>query len=120
MLPDLDCGSCHAGGVPQVEVETDSDDSGHGLVSAKITDDRWELNVRAQVPDFLSLSDIRSMDWNSRRVASVGTCLGAAVFWSSDGDTATIMVGHDDETWDLAVSIAVEVVDDLVRQVRLL
>ncbi|MEV0291875.1 hypothetical protein AB0H36_47825 [Kribbella sp. NPDC050820] len=36
------------------------------------------------------------------------------------GKAATIMIGHDDETWDLAISVPLGLVDDLVRQVEAL
>ena len=104
--------------MPQVDVDIALDESGHDLVNAKFTDDGWELNVRARASEFLTLRDIRAMDWNSRRVAKVGTSAGAGVFWCSDGEAATIMIGHDDETWDLAISVPLGLVDDLVRQVE--
>ena len=88
------------------------------MVSAKLSDDCWELNVRASASEFLTLRDIRTMDWDSRRVANVGTSAGANVFWCSDGEAVTIMIGQDDETWDLALSVPVGLVDDLVRQVK--
>jgi hypothetical protein len=87
-------------------------------VNANFIDDRWELNVRARASEFLNLRDMRAMDWNSRRVAKVGTSAGADVFWCSDGQAATIMIGDDDETWGLAVSVPLGIVDDLVRQVE--
>lgn len=104
--------------MPQVDVDIALDESGHDLVNAKFTDDRWELNVRARASEFLTLRDIRAMEWNSRRVAKVGTSAGAGVFWCSDGEAATIMIGHDDETWDLAISVPLGIVDDLVRQIE--
>lgn len=100
-----------------VDVEAVHDESGEEALLAKFSDDGWELNVRAPAPEFLTLRDIRMFDWDTRRVAKVGTCAGASAFWCSDGKTATILVGHDDETWDVAVTVPVEVIDDLVRQV---
>ncbi|HEX5997196.1 MAG TPA: hypothetical protein VFY84_18815 [Jiangellales bacterium] len=90
---------------------------GDEFVLAKLSDDLWEVNIRAQRSEFLTLRDIRTMDWNSRRAAEAGVSAGADVFWCSDGHVATIVVGHDEETWDLAVSVPVGIVDDLVRQV---
>jgi hypothetical protein len=37
------------------------------------------------------------------------------VFWASSGDDATIMIGHDDETWDVAVTVPTEVVERIAR-----
>ena len=103
----------HASDVPELVIDVDLD----GVVTAKISADGWELNVRAQASEFLRLRDIRSVDWNSRQAAKAGRSAGAGVFWCCEGDVATIMVGHDDEVWDLAVTVPVAIVDDLVRQV---
>ena len=37
------------------------------------------------------------------------------MFWSCEGPTASILIGSDDETWDVAVEVPVEVVDQIVE-----
>src|SRR5690242_12532940 len=96
-----------------VVVDADVD----GFVNAKVADHDWEINVRAEASAFLALGDIRKADWNARRSIQAGRSAGADVFWSSDGDGVTIMIGVDDESWDLAVTVPVGVVDELVTQV---
>ena len=100
-----------------VQVETVLDDAGEESLLVKLSDDGWELNVRAPATELLALRDIRAFDWDGRRAVQVGVCAGASAFWSSDGATATILIGQDDETGDVAVSVPVEVVDELVRPV---
>ena len=104
--------------MPDLSIDMYVDEHGRDLVGAKFSNDTWELNVRATRSDLLGLAAIRAMDWGLRAMVHVGMCAGADVFWSSDGRIATITVGHDDETWDMAVSLPVELVDDLVRQVQ--
>ena len=101
----------------QVSVDMELDEFDHEFVNAKFAGDSWELNVKAQASELLMLREIRNMDWDTRRSAKLGNSAVANVYWCSDGKTATIMVSHDDETWDVAVSVPVELVDDLVRQV---
>jgi hypothetical protein len=36
------------------------------------------------------------------------------VHWSAEGETATIMVGHDEESWDIAMMVAISTVDAIV------
>ncbi len=100
-----------------VGVEAVHDESGEEALLAKFSDGGWEIDVRAPASELLILRDIRTFDWDTRRPAKVGICAGASAFWCSDGKTATILVGHDDEAWDVAVSVPVEVIDDLVRQI---
>ena len=102
----------------EVVVEIEPDASGDALVLAKFSNDGWEVNVRAPASELLALRDVRTFDWDTRRAVKIGVCAGASAFWCSDGRTATILVGHDDEAWDIAVSVSVEVIDNLVRQIE--
>jgi hypothetical protein len=36
------------------------------------------------------------------------------VHWAAEGETATILVGHDEETWDIALTVPVATVDTIV------
>lgn len=106
--------------MPDLDVDVVLDETGAELVSAKFSDAGWELNVRAPASDFLSLRNVRTMDWATRRVRAVGESAGARVFWAADARTASILVGHDDETWDFSVTVPLEIVDELVRRVEAL
>ena len=94
-----------------LDVETDSS----GSLCAKFSSDTWEANVRASAHDFLALAGIREADWNSRASLPVGTCAGAPVFWSHERGVVSILIGNDDETWDVALTVPIALVDELVR-----
>jgi hypothetical protein len=96
-----------------VDAEVDAD--GRTVACAKITSGDWEVNVRATPPEFAALAPIRSSSWSSRNSIAVGTSAGAPVFWSCDGTTASILIGSDDETWDVALAIPIDVVDRIVE-----
>ncbi|WP_028645576.1 hypothetical protein [Nocardioides sp. URHA0020] len=99
--------------VVDAEVGTD----GGTVACAKIANGEWEVNVRATPFEFAALRTIRDATWTSRHSIAVGTSAGAAVFWSCDGPTASILIGSDDETWDVAVTIPVEDVDRVIELV---
>jgi hypothetical protein len=80
----------------------------------KLATDEWEVNVRASAGDFLKLAEIRSANWNQRGTVRAGESAGAPVFWTNEGDQATLLIGHDDETWDVAITVPV--VDEIVRE----
>ena len=77
--------------------------------------DDWELNIWSNFADLAMLRDIRTAKWNERRSIPAGTSAGARVFWSAEGETATIVIGHDDEAWDVAVLMPVTVVEKIAR-----
>ena len=84
------------------------------LVAVKLQTPTWELNFRATPEELVSLDGIRDTDWKTRRCLHVGECAGSRVHWSAQGDIATIMVGEDDETWDVAVTVPLASVDTIV------
>jgi len=87
-----------------------------GGILVKLRAPAWEINVRASAGDLRKLDDVRSADWNQRRSIQIGESANASVFWSCRGDEVTLMIGHDDETWDVAVGFPIEVVDAIVRE----
>ena len=87
-------------------------------IALKLATDEWEVNVYGSVDDLLRLSEIRSANWSERRSIQAGESAGARAYWASTGDEATLMIGHDDETWDVSVTVPFDVIDEVVREVR--
>lgn len=96
----------------RIDVALDIEADGEAAV--KLNSNSWELNVRASVEDLRNLGVVRRADWNTRSSLSVGHAAGAMVFWCSDGKSATVMVGFDDETWDISFELPLETVDQIV------
>ncbi|MFG2007390.1 hypothetical protein ACGFNU_50395 [Spirillospora sp. NPDC048911] len=97
-----------------VDVTLDEADGSTFLV--KLQAESWELNIRASATDLMRLRDIRDADWDARRSLAIGTCAGAGVFWAMSGDRVAILVGSDDETWDIAVAVPPAAVDEIVTR----
>jgi hypothetical protein len=96
-----------------VSIEREAD----GRRAVKLQTDAWEVNVRASSHDFMRLTEIRSADWSQRESIAVGESAGAPVFWASVDDHAALMIGHDDEAWDVSVTVPLDLVDEIVREV---
>jgi hypothetical protein len=74
----------------------------------------WELHIRASLADLARLSRIRDARWDERGSLQIGTCAGAPVFWAvSENDQATLLIGQDDETWDLALLVPLTTADEI-------
>ena len=73
----------------------------------KIQASDWELNVHLPHKEFYELSRIHTANWETRASIKAGLSAGASVFWTyhSGRRVVTILVGHDDETWDFAVVV---------------
>ena len=100
-----------------VVVELEVNEAGETIACAKISTSEWELNIRAPVSDFARLDRIRTADWHARASLAVGESAGAQVFWAAKGDSASILVGRDDETWDFSVTVPLAVVDEVTSLV---
>jgi len=96
-------------------VDVTVDDDGPD-VHVKLQDASWEINFGATRAELAALRSIRDADWDDRRSLHVGRSAGALLHWSCRDDTVTIMMGRDDETWDIAVEVPVATVDEIVRR----
>ena len=48
--------------------------------------------------------------------SGLGTSAGGQAFWASTGGAAALMIGHDDEAWDITVTIPFDVIDHVVDE----
>ncbi|GAA1736161.1 hypothetical protein [Luedemannella helvata] len=89
----------------------------HDVVLKLQGGDDWELNVWATFDELAQLREIRSAVWADRRAIAAGRSAGANVFWAAPSEgaphAATIMVGHDDESWDIALLVPVAQVEEI-------
>jgi len=85
-------------------------------VLVKLQTPAWELNFWATPQELAGLGSIRDTDYAAGRCLHIGESAGSRVHWSADGQTATIMVGHDEQTWDIAVMVPVTAVDTIVAE----
>jgi len=92
-------------------------DAAAGLVLKLATSD-WEVNVYGSAEDLSRLAEIRSANWSERRSIQAGESAGAHAYWASAGDQAALMIGRDDETWDVSVTGPYDVIDEVVREIR--
>ena len=99
-----------------VDYAVEREDAGFLL---KLQADDWEANVHASAEELLLLSDIRSASWAERRSIQSGESAGARVYWSAgEGDHANLMIGKDDESWDVQVAVQYTVIDQVVQLLR--
>jgi hypothetical protein len=94
-----------------LSIEPDND-----RLAVKLQSEEWEVNIYASPDELLRLREIRTADWNERRSIEAGESAGARAFWANTGDTAALMIGHDDETWAISVTLPLDVVEEIARQ----
>jgi len=63
------------------------------------------------------LSAVRTANWDQRQSIRAGACLEQPVFWcvNQDPDTVTVLIGPDDEMWEIAVVIPIAAVETVAR-----
>jgi hypothetical protein len=94
-------------------VDVTLNESTGDVVAMKLQTDAWELNIWAPLTDFMRLHEIKDAAWDTRRSLAIGTSADAPVYWVRSGGQAMVLVGHDDETWDIAVAMPLATVDEI-------
>lgn len=101
--------------VEDVAVDFDSFDN-----TVRITSGVCHIILHAAAAELVTLSAVEHAGWAQRGSVQVGTTNIGRAFWAAD-DTpgkVALLLGDDDETWDVAVTLDVSTVAELVRQAR--
>jgi hypothetical protein len=79
----------------------------------KIQADTFELNVRVRPEEVAGFERVPSTPW-TKGALPIGTAAGSRAFWCVSDNaekSIVILVGHDDQTWDFAVSLPHSTID---------
>jgi hypothetical protein len=91
-----------------VSVQREAD----GRLFVKLAGDEREVNLRLPAADIRAL--VGSAHWSERGTMRAGESVRAPVFWASDGNQATLLIGHD-EARDVGLTIPFRAVDEIVK-----
>jgi hypothetical protein len=85
--------------------------------SLKIQGPDWELNVQMGEVELALIPSVRFARWNERGSVRIGTSADSQAFWSCEDGNLSILIGHDDETWDFGVTVPEAVLDDIITEI---
>ena len=89
--------------------------------AVKIGTEAFEVNVAVPLEDAARLKEVLTAPWLSGALR-IGSSAGAPAWWCVGGDdedakTLSILVGTDDEAWDIALQLPLETIEAVVREV---
>jgi hypothetical protein len=85
--------------------------------SLKIQGPDWELNVLMAKAELALIPSVRFASWSERGSLRIGTSANSQAFWSFEDGNLSILIGHDDETWDFGVTVPEAVLDDIITEI---
>ena len=101
-----------------ISVEPGWDVASSPQLLVKLQAPGWELNIGIYPREVPALLRVGLADGNQRTTVRIGTTAGAAVFWSCRDGELSVLVGHDDETWDIGFTLPERVLVDLISKVE--
>ena len=78
----------------------------------RISGPGFYLMIQMPINELVSLRGVQAASWNERGTISAGKALGKPVHWcqsSVDPGAVSVLVGADDETWELALEFPADV-----------
>ena len=70
-----------------------------------LSSDQWEFNIWLTEMDITTLKAVRPGSWAERESLRCGIAARAPVFWSTHDGNLTLLIGDDDEAWDIALTL---------------
>jgi hypothetical protein len=105
--------------IPNVTTERCVTQQGEPGVGIKIQEgDNFEINITIKEEEIPLLARVKNAKWDDRGSLRIGVCAGSAVFWCSENTRLSILVGHDDETWDIAVDLPLSTLAEIEKEIQ--
>lgn len=82
-----------------------------------ISSDSWELLILLSKDELLKIPDVVNARWDDRTCLKLGDCLDFSTWWSLQDERLLILVGHDPESWQFAVTIPSSFLEDLFDEI---
>lgn len=101
--------SRHTLDVTAIEPDADYDEVDEVL---SLSGPGFYLHIQIPPTELRSLTGIPGASWEDRTSIRAGKALGSPVFWcrsKDDPSAVTVLVGADDETWQLALEFPTDV-----------
>lgn len=74
----------------------------------------FELNIHIPAAEVEELKLVPSTSWDEGSM-QIGESAGAPVFWSTEDGVVALLIGEDDEDWDIALSVPVAVIEQILE-----
>jgi hypothetical protein len=100
-----------------VSVERGYDSSRKAAFLIKVATVTYEVNVWIPVRKIKKLRDVPQTRWLGRALR-LGRSAGSDVFWCCDDNKVGILIGRDDETWDVGITISLSTFQRILREIE--
>ena len=91
--------------------------------AVSLSTDTWMVLIHIAPEDLGRLNDVAATPWDEGALR-IGDSAGAPVFWSASAEDDTgavaIMVGQDDETWDISFAVPAATIGEILEAVTAL
>jgi hypothetical protein len=107
-----------------IDVDVDySYDGEKKFYAVSLSTSTWLALIHIAPEDVSRLGEVRSRSWDDGALR-IGDSAGTSVFWSVNGeddkDTVVILVGEDDETWDISFAVPAATIDVILSEIAAL
>ena len=107
-----------------ITVDVDySYDGDQRFYAVSLSTDTWLALIHIAPEDVPRLRDVTSRAWEDGAL-KIGDSAGASVFWSVNGeddkDSVVILVGDDDETWDISFAVPASTIGEILDAIAAL
>jgi hypothetical protein len=100
-----------------VAIDTGTDDDGVPRFFVKLSGPDCELNLTLSESELDALRSVRGARWLARQSLAAGRCLGATAFWTCEDGRLSVLVGADDEVWEVCWSAPETIVKQLFQEI---
>jgi hypothetical protein len=93
-------------------------ENGSPAVTLKIQGRMFELNVWMRPDELPMLERVSGSNWGQRESIQIGQSGNTPAFWSSDAESISVVIGHDDESWDFGITLPRDAIPRILADIH--
>src|SRR5262245_10817150 len=101
-----------------VSIDAGEDADGSACFFIKLQAADCEVNVTASPRELEKLRGVSGARWLNRGSLCAGRCLNAPAYWSCEQGRLSVLVGSDDESWEVSFSAPESLVGALLAEIE--
>lgn len=98
----------------KVPVDKAFDEDGSDVYLIMVSTLNYEVNIRIPPGDIHKLKQVPSTPWIHGSIY-IGKSANAPVYWATGEDKNICMLLGDDQSWDIAFNLPVDIFDDIIK-----
>jgi hypothetical protein len=100
-----------------IDIDLDPTGGDDGCVRLALSTDQFHVVVHIPPEQLPRFAEVGGRRWTDGAIP-IGRCAGGGAFWSTNDGALSLLIGHDDQTWDVSLSMPADTLTQIMATLQ--